>query len=95
MTSPRFSRRKLGGALLLAAVASVVSMVASANLSESGAWQIEYPTHQVIAAVVASMTMWAFYPRRGLVVLWVFMPLAFLLIFTISIIVALVMLMPS
>jgi len=70
-------------------------MVISMYLEDSTAWRPDPMAHPVIATVAASITFLVTYPRRSLVTLLVFMPLAFAVITIVSMMVGIVMLMPS
>ena len=90
------SSDRSGRSLLLATVASIASMVISVYLEESTRWApVDKMIHPVIATVAASITFWMTYPRRNLVKLWLFMPIAFAVISIIFMMVAVAIQMPS
>ena len=83
-------------AVLLALVASTISMVTSIYLEEWRGWHAGHPiAHSTIATSVATMVFMAAAPHRSPGIVWVFVPIAFVVIATVSTIVAVVMAMPS
>jgi hypothetical protein len=82
MKSPVTDSDRTGRSLLLAAAASFFSMVISISLEESiSRFTAENPMiHPVLATIAASVTFWLTYPRVNLAKLWVFMPIAFVVI---------------
>lgn len=81
MKSLRDASDRSGRSLLLATAASVASMMISVYLEEFTEWRPANPMiHPVMATVAASMTFWVTWPRRNLLKLWLFMPIAFAVI---------------
>ena len=82
--------------LLLATAASAAAMMISVYVDESTAWQPTNPLiHPVIGTVAASVTFWLTWPRRGLAALCVFVAMAFAFITIVSMLIVIVMAMPS
>jgi hypothetical protein len=87
--------RRQTRSLLLATVASVASIALSVQFV-GAEWFPQHPiTHPIIATAVSTATFWATWPRRSVLTLCVFVPMAFGTITVVSMLVGIALLMPS
>ena len=81
--------------LLLATVACAASIALSVQFVGAEWFPQHAITHPMIATAVSTATFWATWPRRSVLALCVFVPMAFGTITVVSMFVGIALLMPS